>query len=439
MAMARYVTSPTGFELIKAFEGFRAKAAPLANGGWVVGYGHTVSARKGTQISKNDASDLLRWDVKQLEGPLCDLIYAPLSQNQFDALVSLTFNIGLEHFQSSSVLRRLNEGCPVAAAAGFDAWRRASLNGETIVVDALVRRRAAEKALFLASPEASVIAPTPQLPPLCDTQMASEQRAETPLKVMFDLNGNGDTIIESAAGTPTPAVATPPAPMEASETQEDLVSLDEAFEIETSPTESDAPETVTEAPDASPMAEIAEQITGRLETIAAEDADEPHDEVLQLQAEDQIPAQDLPPADVHKEEVEEETPPLVDQDGILLEPYEADPQPTIHYDASNEGVEPFAYDEPVYDETDLDPQTLLTDAQITPDSGDFQPAYDRGRTIFILMGIIGIAMTLGGLWQIQNADSITTNLELAKGPGQAFLGVLLVVVSAYYLLRRLNR
>jgi len=122
-----------------------------------------------------------------------------------------------------------------------------------------------------------------------------------------------------------------------------------------------------------------------------------------------------------------------------LEPYEENPEPTIRYDTQDQGVEPFAYDEPVYDETDLDPQTLLTDAQITPDSGDFQPAYDRGRIIFILMGIIGIAMTLGGLWQIQNAESITSNLQLAKGPGQAFLGVLLVVVSAYYLLRRLNR
>ncbi|MDQ7018592.1 MAG: lysozyme [Robiginitomaculum sp.] len=435
--MARYVTSPTGFELIKAFEGFRAKAAPLANGGWVVGYGHTVSARKGTQISKNDASDLLRWDVKQLEGPLCDLIYAPLSQNQFDALVSLTFNIGLEHFQSSSVLRRLNEGCPVAAAAGFDAWRRASLNGEIIVVDALVRRRAAEKALFLASPEASVIAPTPQLPPLCDMQMASEQQGETPLKVMFDLNGNGDTIIESATNTPAPAPVDIPSPIEASETQEDLVSLDEAFETETPPTEINTPETVTEEPTANPMAEIAEQITGRLETIAADDTDAPQDEVLQLQAEDQVPTQDLPTTDVSHDE--EATPPFVDQDGMFLEPYEANPEPTIRYDALDEGVEPFAYDEPVYEETDLDPQTLLTDAQITPDSGDFQPAYDRGRIIFILMGIIGIAMTLGGLWQIQNADSITTNLELAKGPGQAFLGVLLVVVSAYYLLRRLNR
>ncbi|PHS21787.1 MAG: hypothetical protein COA85_12495 [Robiginitomaculum sp.] len=436
--MARYVTSPTGFALIKAFEGFRAKAAPLANGGWVVGYGHTVSARKGTQISKNDASDLLLWDVKQLEAPLCDLIYAPLSQNQFDALISLSFNIGLDHFQSSSVLRRLNEGCPVAAAAGFDAWRRASLNGEIIVVDALVRRRAAEKALFLASPEASVIAPTPQLPPLCDSQMASEQGAETPRKVMFDLNGNGETIIESAATAPTSGPVDMPANAELAEPQEtELVSLDEAFETETLPEKTVAPETSTNETEASPVVEIAEKIAGRLETIAAEDETGAKDEILQLQAEDQIPVQDLPATDLRIEE--EGTPPFVDQDGILLEPYEASPQPTIRYDAQEEGVEPFAYDEPIYDETDLDPQTLLTDAQITPESGDFQPAYDRGRIIFILMGIIGIAMTLGGVWQIQNADSITTNLQLAKGPGQAFLGVLLWIVAAYYLLRRLNR
>jgi lysozyme len=436
--MARYVTSPTGFELIKAFEGFRAKAAPLANGGWVVGYGHTVSARKGTQINKHDASDLLLWDVKQLEAPLCDLIYAPLSQNQFDALISLTFNIGLSHFKSSSVLRRLNEGCPVAAAAGFDAWRQASLSGEIIVVDALVRRRAAEKALFLASPEASVIAPTPQLPPLCDDQMTSEHRAETPLKVMFDLNGNGETIVESATTTPLPDQADTPAKAQIITPQEeDLVSLDEAFETDTSPKDTVAPGASADEAQSSPVVEIAEQIAGRLETIAADEEADIAKDVLHLQPEDQITDSELPAA--YPVMGEEETPPFVDQDGVLLEPYEANPEPTIRYDAQDEGVEPFAYDEPVYDQTDMDPQTLLTDAQISPDSGDFQPAYDRGRIVFILMGIIGIAMTLGGLWQIQNADSITSNLELAKGPGQAFLGVLLVVVGAYYLLRRLNR
>ncbi len=448
MVMARYVTSPTGFELIKAFEGFRALAAPLSGGGWVIGYGHTISARKGAKISKADAADLLKWDVSRLEEPLCELIYAPLSQNQFDALMSLAFNIGLVNFKNSMVLRRLNEGCPVGAAAGFDAWRRAKLAGEVIIVDALVRRRAAEKALFLASPEASVIAPTPQLPPLCDADMDNEHTRETPREVLVDLHGTGRKTVE-ITDTISPALETALPETEPEVIPQDgLVSLDDAFDSSAvspdSEGEDDRDDDQTVA--TSPVAEIAEQIAGRLESVAIEP--DPtieggtDDDVLQLQSSDQA-AQDSNTDGAEDAAADEDTPPLVDQEGILLEPYEPEiPPQRDNQDAGepyDESLARFQYDAPDYNEQDMDPQTLVTDAQITENSGDFQPAYDRGRWVFILMGIIGIAMTLGGLWQIQNATSITTNLDLAKGPGQAFLGVLLVVVSAYYLLRRLNR
>ncbi len=427
--MARYSTSPTGFSLIKAFEGFRAEAAPLSNGGWVIGYGHTVSARKGTHINEKDASDLLTWDVTRLEAPLCDLIYAPLCQNQFDALMSLVFNIGLGHFKESTVLRRLNEGCPVDAAAGFDVWRRAELADQVIVVDALVRRRTAEKALFLATSGSNVVAPTPQLPPLCDKAMVRDHDIETPVKVIVDLHGQGDARFEPTRSEPI------------TEPDDDaiagLVSLDEAFEAEESAAEmvkDNQPETQQDATP-SPVAEIAEKIAGRLETIATE-ADVEEDDTYQL----------LPTELIHGDigtdglETEETAPPLVDEEGILLEPYEPDaPSAKIH-DTYDEGVASTLYAEPVYKQPDdIDPQTLLNDANALPESSEFQPAYDRGRGIFMLMGIIGIVMTLGGLWQIQNTISMTTNLDFLKGPGQALMGVLLVLISGYYLLRRLNR
>jgi lysozyme len=440
MAMARYITSQAGYSLIKTFEGFREKAAPLASDGWVIGYGHTVSARKGAQISKSDAAALLQWDITRLEAPLCDLIYAPLSQNQFDALVSLVFNIGLANFQASSVLRRLNEGCPVAAAAGFDAWRRAKLSGEVIIVDALVRRRAAEKALFLASPDASVIAPTPQLPPLCDKNVALADSDETPQKVNIDLNNPGEATVDTTqvlpASTPgfevnhqveTNLVAEP--------SHEALVSLDDAFESDSS--------TATAKADR-PVVEIAEQIAGRLETIATEpetNADESanaetKEETLLLQASDQIIDEPLPQ---ERAEPVEDTPPLVDEEGLLLEPYEARQTLTDDNGHFQQHSAPFPYDEPQYDASEPEPQSLLQDAEIVQESTEFQPAYDRGRFIFIIMGIIGIVLILGGVWQFQNTVGITTNLDFAKGPGQAFLGVLLVISSAYYLLRRLNR
>ncbi|PHS28278.1 MAG: hypothetical protein COA84_01910 [Robiginitomaculum sp.] len=442
--MARYETSLIGFNLIKAFEGFRAKAVPLADGRWVVGYGHTVSTRKGTQINKNDASDLLTWDVKKLEAPLCDLIYTPLSQNQFDALMSLVFNIGLTNFETSTVLRRLNEGCPVDASAGFDAWRRAALGGEIIIVDALVRRRAAEKALFLTASRDSVIAPTPQLPPLCDTQMAQPGQ-ETPMKVVFDLQGNGKTIVQSAV---VPVQQDEPAISKSEEIsgqdEKGLISLDDALgaeELSSNTPASETPDQANKDSDdvepptetSSPIVEAAEKIAGRMSSVASKETPTDEEDVFQLQYTDQIA--ETPAEQNNAKSSAEDTPPLVDEEGLLLEPYE----PTPSDNAQDETTIPFDYDEPVYNDPGMDPQTLLTDAQVVPEDNDFQPAYDRGRFVFISMGIIGIAMTLGGLWQMQNSAAITSNLDLAKGPGQTFLGVILMVVGAYYLLRRLNR
>jgi lysozyme len=447
--MARYETSPIGFNLIKAFEGFREKAVPLADGRWVVGYGHTISTREGTQINKNDASDLLTWDVKQLEAPLCDLIYTPLSQNQFDALMSLVFNIGLTNFETSTVLRGLNKGCPVDAAAGFDVWRRAALGGEIIIVDALVRRRAAEKALFLTASKDSVIAPTPQLPPLCDTQ-TMQPGQETPMKVMFDLHGNGETIVQSAVVAvqqDEPAISDPEEtkPEEISgQGEKGLISLDDALGAEelspNTPTSEIADQTNKDdneleppAETPSPIVEAAEKIAGRMSSIASEETPTNEEDVFQLQYTDQIA--ETPAEQSDAKGSAEDTPPLVDEEGLLLEPYE----PTSSTNAQDEATIPFDYDEPVYDDPGMDPQTLLTDAQVVPEDNDFQPAYDRGRIVFISMGIIGIAMALGGVWQMQNGAAITSNLDLAKGPGQTFLGVILMVVGAYYLLRRLNR
>jgi hypothetical protein len=76
-------------------------------------------------------------------------VTASLSQAQFDALVSFAFSVGSEAFEQSQVLRRVNAGDFIAAACAMDAWRKSDVGGELEVVDALVGRRAAEKALFM--------------------------------------------------------------------------------------------------------------------------------------------------------------------------------------------------------------------------------------------------------------------------------------------------
>lgn len=170
---ARMRTSAAGLELIKSFEGFRETATRLPDGRWTIGYGHVRTAREGLTISQKDAEDLLTYDLKPVEDAIASMLFAPLMQNQFDALVSLAFNISPGQFRDSDILRNLNAGDFLSAANGFDVWRRARIHGRVMVVDALVRRRAAEKALFLEHPSGRPSAPTPLVRPEMD---ATEQQ-----------------------------------------------------------------------------------------------------------------------------------------------------------------------------------------------------------------------------------------------------------------------
>ncbi len=166
-------TSKAGLDLIRTFEGFRAEAVRLANGRHMIGYGHTRSARAGLTITETEASEILRdYDLPPIERALCERVPAPLSQNEFDALVSFIWNVGEENFFASDVHARLVAGERLAAADAFGAWRKARVNGRVIVVDALVRRRAAEKALFLTVADGAPIAPTPLIRPQVDLAVA---------------------------------------------------------------------------------------------------------------------------------------------------------------------------------------------------------------------------------------------------------------------------
>lgn len=146
-------TSQAGLDVIKAFEGFRANSELLPNGRWVVGYGHVRRARDGVRVSETEAEAILReYDLPPVERYVTHCVLAPMTQNEFDALVSLAFNIGAKAFASSDVVAGINGGNRLDAANAFDLWRRAKIGGRIQVVDALVRRRAAEKALFLNAP-----------------------------------------------------------------------------------------------------------------------------------------------------------------------------------------------------------------------------------------------------------------------------------------------
>lgn len=185
--------SPAGIELIKSFEGFRETAVRLPDGRWTIGYGHVRTAREGLTVTQKDAEELLRHDLRPVEQALSSLIYAPLMQGQFDALGSLAFNISIGQFRESEILAQLNAGNYLAAANGFDLWRKARLHGRVMVVDALVRRRAAEKSLFLDHPSGHPSAPTPIVTPQIDTA-DGQPRPKAPAEAV-----NDDDVAENEA------------------------------------------------------------------------------------------------------------------------------------------------------------------------------------------------------------------------------------------------
>jgi lysozyme len=200
----RLSVSRSAVELIMAFEGFRAKAAQLDDGRWTVGYGHTATARAGAEITEADAEALLLYDLIQAAHAVNEHVYAPLNQNQFDAMVSFAFNIGPRSFKSSPTVRRLNEGRTLEAAIAMELWRKADLEGERIVIDALVRRRAAEKALFLKPTDGWVPAPTPVLPPKMDYDALGLIPLTTPVETRTALDGARATA-ERAPAAPSPS------------------------------------------------------------------------------------------------------------------------------------------------------------------------------------------------------------------------------------------
>jgi GH24 family phage-related lysozyme (muramidase) len=142
--------SADGLALIQSFEGYRAEPAQLPDGNWVVGHGHVRIGEAGETLGRDEARALLSLDLAAFERSVNNAITVDITQQQFDALVSFALSIGIEAFESSTVVRRINAGDILAAGCAMDAWRKADVAGESVVIDALVRRRAAEKALFLA-------------------------------------------------------------------------------------------------------------------------------------------------------------------------------------------------------------------------------------------------------------------------------------------------
>lgn len=140
------VTSDNGVDIIKTFEGYRSRAYKDAVGVYTIGYGHTKGVKAGDVITKEKAEIYLREDLKDAENAVNKYVTVPLTQNQFDALVSFTFNLGAGNLKRSTLLKLLNQKQYSEASGQFSRWVYAGgkkLNG-------LVTRRETEARLFNA-------------------------------------------------------------------------------------------------------------------------------------------------------------------------------------------------------------------------------------------------------------------------------------------------
>ncbi|WP_341197641.1 lysozyme [Hyphomonas chukchiensis] len=201
-------TSRQGLELIKSFEGFRARAAQLPTGVWIIGYGHTQSARRGLTVNAADAELLLRHhDLLAIEQAIVDRVLAPLNQNEFDALVSFVFNIGVDAFIASDVLAHLNSGDRLQAADALSFWRKGQVEGETRVIDALVRRRAAEKAMFLEHPSGRASVPSALVAPMLDVAASLMTPRERAVIVETRVDGDRATAAKARPASNSPQAA----------------------------------------------------------------------------------------------------------------------------------------------------------------------------------------------------------------------------------------
>jgi lysozyme len=134
-----------GLALVKSFEGLRLEAYRCAAGVLTIGWGSTgPHVKEGMTITLEEAETLLKTDLARFERGV--EIMAPVAtDNQFAAMVSLSFNIGLGNFSSSTVLKRHKAGKYQRAADAFLLWNKAKGN----VLKGLVKRREAERALYL--------------------------------------------------------------------------------------------------------------------------------------------------------------------------------------------------------------------------------------------------------------------------------------------------
>ena len=134
-----------GLNVVKSFEGLRLDSYLDPVGVWTIGYGTTSGIRGGMHITQSQAESYLKQDLDRFEQAVKSAVKVSLNSDQFSALVSFAYNVGEGALDSSTLLRKLNQGDYQGAASEFARWNK----GDGVELPGLTRRRSAEKALFL--------------------------------------------------------------------------------------------------------------------------------------------------------------------------------------------------------------------------------------------------------------------------------------------------
>ncbi|HEY5411203.1 MAG TPA: glycoside hydrolase family protein, partial [Caulobacteraceae bacterium] len=338
------------------------------------------------------------------------------SQNQFDALCGFVFNIGLDNFRHSSVLRRLNEGALLQAACAMEMWRRVDFEGEPIVLDALVRRRAAEKALFLTPLHGFLPAPSQVLRPKVDSDLTGHVPSSRPVEIAAALEGE-----EAKAARVGSAPAAAPARQEppfASQIAADAITA----RLQSILTEEPAPEpTPPPAPEPAPVIDAPAPMMAR-------------------EPELDLPAPPEPPAWTSSFESE---PAMADPDAVMAAaPFAAsDPAPMWAESSIAERAEPeprlFAAEPMIFEDFESrrvahhEFQTSELDATPTEPIKGLNPI-----TLWLGAGALGLVVFAAGIFFGFSAKN--SGMGGVIGWGLGLVGIGFVATAVYFLLERLG-
>ncbi len=139
------------FEIIKKFEGLKLHSYPDEGGIWTIGWGTTKGVREGMRITLQTAEAWLLRDVSEAVQAVRFDTFVPLTQNQFDALVSFTYNVGAQQLHISTLRRLLNKGDYQSVPAQMARWTKVKVKGAYKNSNGLVTRRKLEGELFARS------------------------------------------------------------------------------------------------------------------------------------------------------------------------------------------------------------------------------------------------------------------------------------------------